>query len=80
MKVQKGKLPSSGEIVWFVLDRNYEPIKPIQDYISYLASLNRSSKTLRTYAHNLKLYWEYLERYCIAWNSITLEQLSEFIH
>ena len=42
--------------------------------------MNRSSKTLRTYAHNLKLYWEYLERYCIAWNSITLEQLSEFIH
>jgi integrase len=80
MKVQKGKLSSSGEIVWFVLDRNYKPIKPIQNYISYLASLNRSSKTLRTYAHNLKLYWEYLERYCIAWNSITLEQLSDFIH
>ena len=80
MKIQKGKLPSSGQIVWFVLDRDYKPIKPIQSYISYLASLNRSSKTLRTYAHNLKLYWEYLDKYSIDWREITLEQLSNFIH
>ena len=80
MKVQKGKLPSTGKIVWFVLDRDYKPIKPIQSYISYLSSINRSSKTLKTYTYNLKLYWEYLDKYCIAWDSITLEQLSEFIH
>jgi site-specific recombinase XerD len=80
MKVQKGKLPSTGQIVWFVLGRDYKPIKPIQSYISYLASLNRSSKTLRTYAHNLKLYWEYLDRYSIDWKEVTLEQLSDFIH
>ena len=58
----------------------YKPIKPIQSYISYLASLNRSSKTLRTYAHNLKLYWEYLDKYSILWREITLEQLSGFIN
>ncbi len=80
MKVQKGKLPSTGQVVWFVLDRGYKPIKPIQSYISYLASLNRSSKTLRTYAHNLKLYWEYLDKYSIDWREVTLEQLSGFIN
>ena len=80
MKVQKGKLPSTGQIVWFVLGREYKPIKPIQSYISYLASLKRSSKTLRTYAYNLKLYWEYLDKYSIDWREITLEQLSGFIN
>ena len=80
MKVQKGQLPSTGKIVWFVLDRNYKPIKPILSYISHLAVLNRSSKSLKTYAYNLKLYWEYLDRYSIEWKSITLEQLSGFIH
>ncbi|KYC34616.1 recombinase XerD [Scytonema hofmannii PCC 7110] len=80
MKVQKGKLPSTGQVVWFLLDRDYKPIKPIQSYISYLASLRRSSKTLRTYAYNLKLYWEYLDKYSIDWKEITLEQLSGFIN
>jgi integrase/recombinase XerD len=80
MKVQKGQLPSTGKIVWFVLDRNYKPIKPIVSYVNYLAGLNRSSGSLKTYAYNLKLYWEYLDKYSINWKLITLEQLSGFIH
>lgn len=80
MRVQKARLPSTGQLVWFVLDRAYKPIKPIQSYINYLASLNRASGTLRTYAHNLKLYWEYLDKYSIDWKQVNLEQLSNFIH
>lgn len=80
MRVQKARLPSTGQLVWFVLDRTYKPVKPIQSYISYLASLNRASGTLRTYAHNLKLYWDYLDKYSIDWKEINLEQLSNFIH
>lgn len=80
MKVQKGQIPSTGKIVWFVLDRNYKPIKPIVSYVNYLAGLNRSSGSLKTYAYNLKLYWEYLDKYSINWKLITLEQLSGFIH
>lgn len=80
MKVQKAHLPSSGKIVWFVLDRNHKPVKPIISYINYLVALDRSHKTLKNYSYSLKLYWEYLDRYSIDWQLITLENLSGFIH
>lgn len=80
MKVQKGKLPSTGKTVWLVLDKDYKSIKPIQQYISYLANINRASGTLRTYARNLMLYWQYLDKYLLDWKEITLEELADFIH
>ena len=44
MKVQKGKSPA-GQTVWMVLDDNYLPIEPIQRYLRYLDSLERSPGT-----------------------------------
>ena len=79
MKVQKGKLPE-GETVWMVLDDGYLPIAPIQKYLRYLNSLERSPNTIKTYACNLKLYWEFLRDKHLDWNQVTLEQLSEFVH
>ncbi len=79
MKVQKGKSPK-GQTVWMVLDDNYFPIEPIQRYLRYLDSLERSPNTIQGYAHNLKLYWEFLRDKHLDWQQITIEQLSEFIH
>lgn len=79
MKVQKGNSPE-GKIVWMVLDDDYLSITPIQKYLRYLDSLERSPNTIKTYACNLKLYWEFLRDKNLNWKKVTLEQLSEFVH
>lgn len=80
MLVQKGKLPDSNRFVWIVLDDDYLPVEPIQKYIYYLDSLDKSPNTIRTYAHNLKLFWEFLKDKQLDWREISLERLSDFIH
>ncbi|WP_210404646.1 site-specific integrase [Chroococcidiopsis sp. TS-821] len=80
MKVQKGILPDSDYPVWMVLDDDYLPIEPIQKYLHYLDSVGRSPNTIQTYAHNLKLFWEFLRDSKLNWLEIDLEQLSNFIH
>ena len=80
MKVQKGVLPDSSHPIWMVLDDNYLPIEPIQKYLHYLDSIGRSPNTIQTYAHNLKLFWEFLRDSKLDWLEVNLEQLSNFIH
>jgi integrase/recombinase XerD len=80
MKVQKGIFPDTNRPVWIVLDDNYLPIEPIQKYLHYLDSIGRSPNTIQTYAHNLKLFWEFLQDSKLGWLEINLEELSNFIH
>ncbi|MEC4815923.1 MAG: tyrosine-type recombinase/integrase [Scytonema sp. PMC 1069.18] len=80
MQIQKGQLPDSHRLVWIVLDDDYLPVEPIQKYLRYLDSLEKSPNTIRVYANNLKLFWEFLQDKQIDWREITLEQMSDFIH
>lgn len=80
MKVQKGTIPDSNRFAWMVLDDDYLPIEPIQKYIHYLENIGRSPNTISAYAHNLKLFWEFLEDNELPWREVKLEQLSDFIH
>lgn len=80
MKVQKGTLPDSPRPVWMVLDDDYIPVEPIQKYLHYLDSLERSPNTIQTYAYNLKLFWEFLQDNSLDWREVNLEKLSNFIH
>ncbi len=79
MKVQKGHL-DDGKVIWLVLDNDYLPIEPISKYLRYLNTLERSPNTIEGYARNLKLYWEFLNDNSLNWQTVNLEQLSEFIH
>lgn len=80
MKVQKGTFADSNRPVWMVLDDDYLPIEPIQKYLHYLDSVERSPNTIQTYAHNLKLFWEFLRDSHLDWHEVNLEQRSNFIH
>jgi site-specific recombinase XerD len=80
MKVQKGFLPDSNQPIWMVLGDDYLPIDPIGKYLHYLESVERSPNTLSSYAHSLKLYWEFLQDEQLDWREVNLENLSELIH
>lgn len=79
MKVQSLTL-ASGKESWMVLDENYLPIQPIERYIRYMESLERSPNTVKNYCHNLKLYWEFLQDYRLAWDAIDAKHIAEFIY
>ena len=64
---------------YIVLDNDYSPIKPILKFIRHLDNTGKSIHTVRSYAHHLKLYWDYLNENDLAWATITLEHLSEFV-
>ena len=80
MKVQRVRIPDSDRVTWLVLDDNYLPIQPIQSYLGYLESLERSPNTVLAYAGHLKLYWEFLRSVRLEWIEVTLENLADFIH
>jgi len=80
MKVQRVRYPDS-RISWTVIGDDYLPIKPIQQYLKYLESLEKSPNTISAYARHLKLYWEFLSNGQIDWKDIAskLEKFAEFI-
>ncbi|MEH2262390.1 tyrosine-type recombinase/integrase [Nostoc sp.] len=79
MKVQRVRIPKSDKITWTVLGDDYFPIRPIEQYISYLESIERSPNTIRSYAHHLKLYWEYLQASNLDWMQVSVIELAEFM-
>ncbi|GAA6619758.1 tyrosine-type recombinase/integrase [Scytonema sp. NUACC26] len=79
MKVQKIRLPNSDRVTWTVLGDDYLPIRPVEQFISYLESIERSPNTIRAYAYHLKLFWEFLRDNCLEWTQIQISDLAEFI-
>jgi integrase len=78
MKVQKA-LTEGGQIKWLVIGDDYLPVQPIQQYFTFLESCDKSPCTTRTYAHHLKLYWDFLLRTNINWDSINIDVIGQFI-
>lgn len=79
-QIQRIRLPDSNRSSWLVIGDDYLPIEPIQSYLKYLESLERSPNTIQSYAGHLKLYWEFLQFIHLDWRVVTLENLADFIH
>lgn len=79
MRVQKAISEGSNQIKWLVIGNDYLPVKPIQQYFHFLESCDKSPCTLRTYAHHLKLYWEYLNQTNIDWDKVNIDVIGDFI-
>ena len=79
MKVQRVCLPDTNGKGWLVLDDDFMPIQPILSYLKFLQDLDRSPNTIRTAAHHLKLFWEYLRDEHLDWTEIDIARLAGFI-
>lgn len=77
MKVQE---LDGSDLRWMVLDNEYRPIEPVQEFLRYLHSTGKADNTIRRYAFSLKQYWEYLSEKRISdWGAIRLEDLAKFV-
>lgn len=79
MKVQRAMVSETGQPAWIVLGDDYHPIRPVLEFLVYLHDLERSPNTLRSYAHHLKLFWEYLREYRTDWAAVRVPQLAGFV-
>ena len=79
MKVQKIRLPNVVQPHWIVIGEDYLPVEPIGQYLLYLHNIQKSPLTIRTYAHHLKIYWEYLETTKQNWKKISIDTIANFI-
>ena len=77
MRVQQVLAPS-GAVSWTVIGSDLRPVEPVERYLAWLSSIERSPNTVRAYAQDLKAYWEFLEPRAIGWDRVTLEQLGQF--
>ena len=59
MKVQEVNTPKGTRYI--VLDNNYKVIEPVKEYLKFLDNLDKAQNTLKNYAQNLKIFYEFLE-------------------
>src|SRR5579871_6369558 len=79
MKVQRIRLPDTARMSWMVLDDAYLPIQPVVAFLTFLEDTGRSPNTIRSAAHHLKLFWEYLRDSHLDWTDVDVRQLAAFI-
>jgi site-specific recombinase XerD len=79
MLVQRVLSPATRLESWTVLGDDDVPVQPIERYLAYLTSIERSPNTIKAYAHDLKDYFTFLARRGLDWREVRLEDLGEFI-
>lgn len=79
IKVQKILLESTLEPHWIVIGSDFMPIEPISEFLMFFRNTGKSIYTIRTYAHHLKIFWEYLETKQLQWSQITIDELAYFV-
>ncbi len=79
MKVQRVKLPSTGWTTWILIGDDYLPVNPVNEYLRYLESLEKSPNTIENYAYHLKLFWEFLQFRQLDWKEVGELHLADFI-
>jgi integrase/recombinase XerD len=79
LNIQKGIDPLTNQIVWLLLDKEYEVVEPIQRYLTSL-SLSKSPNTVEAYAYDLKSWWEFLELKAQDWRNINLTDVEDFAY
>ncbi len=52
MRVQRVVMPGSELESWTVLGEDRVPLEPVERFLGYLASIERSPNTVKAYAHD----------------------------
>ena len=79
MRVQRVVMPETEFESWTVLGDDQVPIPPVERFLAYLASIEKSPNTIKAYAHDLKDWFTYLAGHGRDWRSVTLEDVAGFV-
>lgn len=82
MRVQRVLMPGSGAESWTVLGDDQvpvEPVEPVERFLGYLTSIEKSPNTVKAYAHDLKDWFAYLAGRDLDWQVVTVEDVAGFV-
>ena len=79
MRVQRVLMPGSAVESWTLLGDDLVPVEPVERFLAYLSSVERSPNTVKAYAHDLKDWLSYLAGCGLGWQAVTLEQVAGFV-
>jgi hypothetical protein len=79
MRVQRVLMPDTEFESWTLLGDDYIPVEPVDRFLAYLASIERSPNTIKAYAHDLKDWFTYLDGQVLDWRAATLEDVAGFV-
>jgi integrase len=70
----------SGEPVsWTVLDRGWSVVEPAEAFLAHLHAVERSPNTVKAYAHDLRDWFDFLDRVGLVWLAVRLEDVGRFV-
>ncbi len=79
MRVQRVLMPGSRFESWTVLGDDRVPVDPIERFLGYLSSIERSPNTVKAYAHDLKDWFTFLGGRGLDWQTATLEDVAGYV-
>lgn len=62
-----------------LLDDKMRVVKPVKDYLKYVKLKDKSLNTIRAYARDLKIYWQFLQLRGYEYDKVTPNTIGEFI-
>jgi integrase/recombinase XerD len=78
MLVRRVLMPTTGLESWTVLDAT-GAAEPVERWLAYLTSIEKSPNTVKAYAHDLKDWFTYLAGRRLDWRKVQLEDLGDFV-
>ena len=78
MRVQRVVMPWDA-VSWAVLGDDGVPAGPVDRFLAFLSSSEKSPNTVKSYAHDLKDWFCYLSGRDLAWDEVTLEDIGSFV-
>jgi integrase/recombinase XerD len=78
LSVQRIKI-NQHEYLWLVIGNNGLSIEPIECFLGFLFNTEKSPNTLESYAHHLKLYWQFMSVKGQDWQNVSITDFSQFV-
>jgi integrase/recombinase XerD len=79
MRVQRVLMPGSEAESWTLLGDDQVPFEPVERFLGYLTSIEKSPNTVKAYAHDLKDWFIYLTGHELDWRVVTVEDVAGFV-
>jgi site-specific recombinase XerD len=79
MRVQLVRVQEFGVESWTLLGDDHVPVEPVERFLGYLSSVERSPNTVKAYAHDLKDWFTFLAGHRRDWREATLEDVAGFV-
>jgi integrase/recombinase XerD len=77
--VQRVAMPYGDAESWTVVEDGWQSVGPVEEFLSFLHSTERSPNTVKAYAHDLRDYFEFLGQAGLTWDGARLEDAGRFV-